>query len=225
MKTSTLRKLSAGVLLLAAAQVNAALITNVTVEDCPDGYNVYGDGTHPEYDYEPAKCINGDGLTDNVIPGQPPTHNNYTWGSSWINKTDTFNYITFDLGAEYTLDALRIWNLNAWTYQPGDQGWMYWGTNTFKLEAATAAAPTTFTTISETITLARAPGTLDYTGQLFDGYNFSARYIKFSNITKITPGDTAHGLSEIQFYGAPVPEPVSAGLLLLGGMVLLRRRR
>ena len=46
-----------------------------------------------------------------------------------------------------------------------------------------------------------------------------------SDAPNFTPDRAGGGISEIDVIGGDVPEPASLGLLLAGGVTLLRRRR
>ena len=222
-----------GCLALAAGSANAALIT------VGDGLTVTASDyltTTPAWYLDSS--IDGTGLTGN----QHGTGNR----SGWLSDTTATNtiaddWIQFDLGDAYVLSTIQVWNNNQSQYQgsginqldiyvsssatdPGDPegagsgNWTLW-----KADATFAVGP-----ISSTYTgfdLATAPGvaTALPTG--------AVRWVRFEvdtnqvggGITSSLPLNSA--LSEIQFNGAPVPEPTTTALLGLGGLALILRRR
>jgi len=76
-----------------------------------------------------------------------------------------------------------------------------------------------------TFNLDIAPGVADIDfSKLLALDEWDVRYVQFNILSNY--GDPSHtGLSEVQFHGVPIPEPVTLTLLALGGLALLRRRR
>ena len=75
--------------------------------------------------------------------------------------------------------------------------------------------------------LNQAPGSTPLAAQVFTPSPFQARSIQFALTSSYNSFDARIGLSEVQFYGSPVPEPSTmAGLLGMGAMgVALTWRR
>jgi hypothetical protein len=190
--------------LMVSTTVNAELITGVVVTEAP------GNGWP---DVSPQVIVDGSGLY-----GDPQWH--YTgYGITWISNTNGADMV-FDLGQDYLVSDLRIWNNNL-------SGATWQGTRSFTLEGKASIA-SSYTAV-QGISLNQAPGTdpwsggAEYYGEGFDVPDFTARYIKFSNIQALNP-PSAFGFSEIQFFGTPVPEPMSMMLLSLGTLGLLRKK-
>ncbi len=148
----------------------------------------------------------------------------------------------FDLGAEYDLDEIRLWNANI---AHGDAGLMGWNARNMSIHVAGdgATLPSTdaglghyFTDASWTNIwdgdLAQGPGGTDIVqDQLVDPQlildatgNNGVRYVAIDVDSRYDDANHAIALmGHIQIDA--VPEPTMFGLLGLGGMFLLRRRK
>jgi hypothetical protein len=182
-------------------------------------------------------AVDGSGLE----AGNPQGHTNQPNGLMWLNTGDgsfggmpdphpsgDLAQITFDLGGLSLVDSFRVWNYNELN------GFNIRSVKTLTISiASSASGPYTLLTDplnnSTTWTFDEAPGTDGYTGQLFTlPTSFTAEFVRFDILTNYDSAGTDHGfvgLSEIQFYGAPVPEPVTCSLLAIGfvGVFLSRR--
>lgn len=82
--------------------VHAGLITNLTVQSADLGSNA---GMGPE------KAINGSGLPNNT-PALSGGHR-VDWDKHWWGPdTDSSPQITIDLGGEYVVETIHVWNYN-----------------------------------------------------------------------------------------------------------------
>ena len=183
-------------------------------------------------------CVDGSGLDAN----NPPGHTNQPNGFMWLNTGDgsfgggadphpngDLAQITFNLGGLSSVDSFRVWNYNELN------GFIDRSVQTLTISiATTAGGPFTLLTDplnnSTTWVFDQAPGTTGYTGELFTlSSSVQAAYVRFDILTNYDAGGTDHGfvgLSEVQFYGAAVPEPSTWILLGVGaiGLIGLRRR-
>lgn len=128
--------------------------------------------------------------------------------------------LTFDLGANYNLDQVLIWN---WNF-PNNRAA---GVKTLEILAASTIGGATISL--GTVNPAMGPGTINYAGEAFSVTASDVREVKFV-ITEgwgwgNTGADTLIGISEVRFDGTPVPEPSAMALLGLGGLALVRRKR
>jgi hypothetical protein len=165
----------------------------------------------------------------------------------WLNTGDGFfgggadprpggdlAQITFDLGGLSTVDSFRIWNYNEVNANNG-QSFTDRGVQSLTISIGTTPAGPYVPLLnpagtSTTWTFNIAPGSNSYTGQLFTLTTpIQAAFIRFDILTSYDTAGTDHGLvglSEVQFYGSPVPEPGTLSLLAmaLSGFAALRRR-
>jgi hypothetical protein len=175
-------------------------------------------------------AVDGSGLDAN----NPPGHTNNPNGFMWLNTGDGSSggtpdphingdlaQITFDLGALSSVNSFRVWNYNELN------GFNIRSIQTLTISTASSAGgPYTLLTDpnnnSTSWVFNQAPGTTGYTGQLFSfGSPFQAQFVRFDIKTNYDSAGTDHGfvgLSEIQFFGAPVPEPATWSLLALSGV-------
>lgn len=189
-------------------------ITGVTIEGFSAEFTAYG------WDLRAVNVVNGSGLT-----GTPAEHAviAYPGGNSW--QTDTTNYtgwISFDLGAEYDLARLHIWNLNF--YSP------YNGRGAKDVDIYTSLNGIDWTNEGRYL----FPMATGLDGDLgFDvaaGTWSTARYVRLNILSNFGGGDNAGhvGLSEVQFFGdraASIPEPGMIWLVLTGVTALAASRR
>lgn len=169
--------------------------------------------------------INGDGLSDASIvvtndpePGTYPSHA-ATHDTSWrTNEEVAGATITFDLGGDFDLNGIRLWNYNE-TFEgaPQTARGMAETEVSISLDGGTTFAP------AETFTFAEATGDPSYTGETYDFASTQSGVtdVRFTAVTG--HGSDRVGLSEVRFTA--VPEPSVALLGGLGIFGLLRRRR
>ncbi len=153
-------------------------------------------------------------------------------------------WVMLDLGQEYNLDEIRLWNANI---AHGNAGLMGWYSKNMSIHVAGdgAVLPSTdaglgnyFTDASWTNIwdgdLAQGPGGTDLVqDQLVDPQlvldatgNIVVRYVAIDVDSRYDGANHAIALmGHIQIDGTQVPEPTTFGLLGLGGMFLLRRRK
>ena len=175
----------------------------------------------PQYDPGTSanEMINGSELNWGGVPG---AHGTGYIDAAWLTKTDGSEigfdtpadaFATLDLGAEYELGTLRVWNYNEYAIV---------GVATMYLEVSSDNVTYVDSGLG-LISLTQAPvdNTYDYS-ELVDLGGVSARYVNFDVVTvHAYPGGA--GMSEVKFY--EVPEPATIALLGLGALALIRKRR
>jgi len=187
---------------------------------------------------------------DSLASAQAAVHNYGSFTESWVTVDSTADYfatgfgatnppsVVFDLGADSVLSNILLWQ-----YQNDGGGVINVGnhTRTLDLRFNTAAqGPSTFSGSATTLTmLPVVDGDGLGNGNDLNGVNsaqtFSlggtARYVQltvtdnYRGFQGIVNGGDRAGLGEVRFVGQAVPEPGSAGLLLLAAGALTRRRR
>lgn len=178
-----------------------------------------------------SNVLDGDlglaGSPDNTMWVTP---NQSTW------EAVALQWIKFDLGAEYELSTIKVWNYN----EGSAANWLKRGLKQADIQYAATQADylnNNFTTITglADVFFAQAKGypyqtAADYTLITLPA-NFTARYIRFDvdlnwSLSTDISARWAVGLSEVEFAQvASIPEPASMGVLGLAAAGLLLRRR
>ncbi len=163
------------------------------------------------------QAINGSGIDDPTIietrdpePATWPAHSTSRY-DNWLDNGEGGDPdITFDLGQEYDLSNIRVWNHN----ERNDRAIK-------DVDITFSTDGTNFGNLLDT-TFPQPPGDASYTG--FDqdlSSIITAQYIKFDVQNNYGTNDYT-GLSEVRFVA--VPEPASFALLALALAGLLTRR-
>ncbi len=198
---------------------SAELITGVTIHDVSSSLAHIGEADL--FDRMASYTVDGSGLNING----PGTHSCGPDGTMWLNGginyaygyNDTDPQITWDLGALYNIDTMRIWNYNEWSGVAG----LLTARGIHTTDVLYSADGTNYTLLNN-ITLNQAPGsdTVDFSQVV--PLNLEAEFIRFHNITDFPGADTGFvGLSEIQFNGTAVPEPSILALIGMGAFALI----
>jgi hypothetical protein len=164
----------------------------------------------------------------------------YEQDNTW--DPDTFDeYIQWDLGAQYNLDSIQVWNYNDGSrYDSGINQLDIWVSSLASPGDPEGGDAADWTLLGEDVNLSKAPGANGYTGvdlETDTGISLpgsSVRWVRFEADSNHWDGGgfgndgslfskNAVALSEIQFTA--VPEPASLALMGLGGLMLLPRRR
>ena len=142
------------------------------------------------------RLVDGSGLSD----GLHSTH----YGDMWLSEPGASPTLRFDLGAEYLLSDMHVWNYNqvSQTGVPLTNR----GVRTADVYVSTTGIgdptsdPSEWTLLSADLLFAEAPGTAGYAGQSYEvsAAGVEARYVLMTNMTNW--GGTHTGLSEVQFW-------------------------
>lgn len=172
--------------------------------------------------------VNGNGLGIDGSHTTVPDLNMWLSSGGAFGGEDTDPFVLFDLGDEYIIDSIRVWNYNERSGFNGADGFVPYtrrGVNEVAIEYGTT--PALGATVPGITNFAEATGLSTYTGETFDGFTpFIARYIRFDIASNHGGDNNFYGLSEVRFDGRPVPTPASLPILTLGlGLIAARRRR
>ncbi len=177
-------------------------------------------------DTSPLRAYNGSGLSDtsgvetgDAVPAAWPTHGagGTTTRTQWLSASstgDALRWIRFDLGQAYHVTGMHVWNYNA--ANQTNYGFRY-------VDVLVSTNGVDFTKVAADLELARASGLTTYAGETYTIPCGAVRYIQIEGLKSRNWGGSMCGLAEVRFLA--VPEPATCGLLCLGTIALLRRRR
>ncbi len=129
-------------------------------------------------------------------------HSNVPDGGMWLTNgtfaapNDTTPQITFDLGAAYVVDTLKVWNYN-------ESGLPSRGISSARISVA--GADQVFSPLIDAQAFTVAPGTPGDFSQSIALGGATARYVRIDNITNAGDGLAFAGLSEVRFDGTLAP--------------------
>ena len=214
-KSGMMLTLSVVMLLVAATAQATVFISGVSIE----GFSAEQNNTS----FAANNIVNGNGF--NAGAG---THTNVWNSMNWQTGapvTIADQWITFDLGDEYDLASVSIWNFNRDAgAQGGGDDFTNLGIETMDILVSTDNS--TWENLGG-FTLTEASGLSTYAGETHNlsAANENIRYVQFdvSTIFNSSPGGPQVGLSEVRF--TEVPEPATISLLGFGGVLALVRRR
>jgi hypothetical protein len=180
-----------------------------------------------DYNRQAFRITDGSGLGS--VGTLYRTHSNNPHQTMWLSHNpagfpalDPNPYVIVDLGAEYLVDSMHIWNYN-------ESGSLTRSVKDLDIRSSTTLGsggnpPATDTfELEQSLVLLAGTGSGSYEGQRINfDTAFLARYIML-DVNSNFGGDD-YGLSEVQFF-AVVPEPSSLGVIALGALGLLARRR
>lgn len=152
-----------------------------------------------------------------------PTHSTSKLGVSWLSNSAPPGNIVFDLGAEFTIERLAIWQ----------------GGPTFKASTLAVNGITLETSRDLAFTIPNAAGSFNVPSQDvgasshpvndFDLTDSVGRYVRLTiNSNYGAPGNVSFGEIAFDVSSTPVPEPSSIFIVAVAGLSLfagrLRRR-
>lgn len=186
-----------------------------TYADFIPGVTATATSTYPSApDLAPVSLCNNAGMTDQRGPVGDPTAKSIPSGPFWHTEIDVLTAtVTFDLGASYNLDEMRIWNLNQLNHAERcvkHATIMYStdGTNYVELVDTNGAEDGNYTIPQIAVENAQNDYSLaiDLTG-------ITASYVSITALDAHGSGDfldpaNCVGLSEVRFYGEAVPSEV-----------------
>jgi len=177
-----------------------------------------------------GNIVDGIGRTTTSPDGDPGDVEGM-WLSSGVGfptgePDDTDPFVDFDLGALHSIDAVSIFNYNeALTGRGVDEFEILVSNDNFASDIRSLG----------TESLLIGTGDENNPQQIISLGGIAARYVRFdilSNHNDVTFPDSSPdtdfgfvGLNQVEFFGAPIPEPTGAALALLGAAALVRRRQ
>lgn len=186
--------------LTGAAEATAAVIPLVSA--------TASTGLGGGFDRSAVHTVDGTGLVGDA-------HRTVPDGEMWLSNgtfaapNDTTPFITFDLGATYNVDAMKVWNYNELNLP---------NRGIASARISIAGADQVFTPLVESQAFNAAPGTESDFSQSISLGGAAARYVKIDNIANLGDGNAFVGLSEVKFDGTlaagesrtlPLPATVS----------------
>ncbi len=242
MKTTLVMFLVSGTAAVAASAIIMPTVSSVTNENAFSGQGF-------------TFVVNNSGLTpavntgDSLASASAALHTYGGFTESFVTNASTTDYfatgsgattppiVVFDLGTDTALANILLWQYQNDGGSPSSVGNH---TRSLDLRFNTAAQGSgSFTGSTTAITMlpvadADGIGGNDLGGtnsaQVF-GLSGTARYVQltitdnYRGFQGVVNGGDRAGLGEVRFFGEAVPEASTAGLLLLSGSFLARRRR
>lgn len=198
-------------------------ITTVSVFDFSSEFPVFGRVAN--------NTVNGSGIVGDLHQATDGPGMWHTEFGDFVPGSNNFAHITFDLGASYDIDEIKIWNYGE--THGGGTGFTRRGVSNLRISTASTDVSPTFTTVGD-FTLSRAPVFRNSAGEyLFGSESLSVaaqniRLVRFDILgSHWNRDDDVVGLSEVAFNGniTAVPEPSAFVLLGLGTLAFGLRRR
>jgi hypothetical protein len=224
------KKLLPVLFLFAGFQVNATVITGVTIADVSSELTSI-------YSRAATMTIDGSGgVSLNSLTG---AHNNLPDGGMWLSSgtccgnvdephvtaaDGQLAHIVWDLGAVYDISRFNVWNYNEINGTFTQRGANSVGITT-SIAGNLSGLSNSVGSLLGNFNFTEATGLNSYTGEMFNSA-FTGRYVRFDIITNHGGDYNFAGLSEIRFDGtlAVVPEPSTLAIFALGLMGLASRR-
>jgi hypothetical protein len=160
--------------------------------------------------------------TVGIVSGSGATamHNNVNADNWLTNGVSVDEWISFDLGQAYDLNAIYLWNYNE-NHSSGEGRDIKDFTVEVSANGSTWVAPSSggSQTAAEVLEATTPHGaeTLAMTAS-------NVQYVRFT-IDSLHKTQAYGGLAHVGFEGTAVPEPSTTALLGLGGLALILRRR
>jgi hypothetical protein len=151
--------------------------------------------------------------------GGPDTHfsADASTGTFWLsapNTTAADQWVVFTLPGLYDLTSTKVWNYNE------VPGYGYAARGVATMDVLVSSDGASYTNMgSRSVSVAPGDSVTPFGDTLPLGVT-GVRYVKFDIFTAINSTSYV-GLSEVQFFGSPVPEPSTLALLVAGAITLL----
>lgn len=185
----------------------------------------------------PSNVIGGSALDDSgtafnsgqvnatmIFDQQSGTINEIPYGQThyWLSQSSHANaYIVIDLGAQYTLNQIDLYNTHNWYYNDR-------GTGQFKIDGANAVTDTgnitgydifgaTSTILTGALNAQNGDSLINQSFSVSNTGNY--RYLKFTalSVAAIHPiSSLAYGLNEMKVYASAAPVPTLPAIWLIG---------
>ncbi len=216
-------------LFVVAADARAEMMPGAIGNDGANGFDgsisvVVSSVVEPASGRDGPAAINGAGLSIDGAHTAPEYGNEVSWLSS---SSDLTGYFAVNLGGAYELDHLQFWNFQGLARSNR-------GIKTADIYVSTFATPANYdfannsewTLLIDNQTFTEAPEREDIDfSQIVDLLDTNARWVGFDIQSNYGGGFT--GLSEVQFFGAVVPEPSTwlLSLFAIGAALIVGRLR
>jgi methionine-rich copper-binding protein CopC len=146
------------------------------------------------------KTVDGSGLSDPLAPDA--THST-DWAQMWLSNAEASPTIRFDLGGEFLLTGMHVWNYNQ---VAGGTDLTGRGVQSADVWISTTGIgdpdsdPSDWTLLSDDLLLTQATGDAAYEGEDYAlGGGELARFVLLTDIVNFDGGDYT-GLSEVRFF-------------------------
>lgn len=221
---------AAGEYVIADAVAFSMGVTTDTGYIDPTTLTAYASTTISSSNRAPSQAVNGAGMDDSLETFHVATNNgeNVNWMS---DAGDTAGWFEVDLGAEYLLGSMKVWNFTS-TNRPERE------VQSVDVYVSTALTPGShnyatdpdWTLVLDDVLFSQIPAGPNSSPELLDfgpsGVN--ARWVALDILSNY--GDNYTGLGELRFYALQVPEPGTvaaalSGLLVALGLGWFRRTR
>lgn len=207
--------------------------------------NVIGSSL-PEIGRDEDNLVNGSGLGVDVITSDLIVNTGQPNGNNWNTETSTAD-ITFDLGSIFNIDFLQIWNFND-SFGNNDFGATSIDLLVSNVGTNAQNADFSGSMVLATLLINEATGSLRYFGENyrfngkmesdipeelggdlndFSDVNVQGRFVRLANLDGSDSFGGRTGLSEVRFYGTPVPLPGAVWLLgsaMIGLFAISRKK-
>lgn len=207
----------------------AEIITGVSVSDFSSEFPAFGRVAD--------NLVNGSGLVGDLHRATQGSGMWHTEFGDFVPAENNFAHVTFDLGASYNIDEVKIWNYGEYNFNAVRPDRLtFRGVSELRISIATSDVSPTFSTIGD-FSLSRASVVQNAGEFFFESESLSVaaqnvRLVRFDILDDhwINVTNDVVGLSEVAFSGSvtAVPEPTSFALLGIAttvGLVVRRRRK
>lgn len=208
--------------------------------------NIIGSSSPETIERDEDNLINNSGVAVDAITSKLIVNTGQPNGNNWNTTTPTAD-ITFDLGEIFNIDFIQIWNFND-SFGNNDFGASSIDLLVSNIGSNAQNADFSSSMVLTTLLLDEATGSLRYFGENyrfngkmeseipeelggdindFSSTNVQGRFVRFANLDGSDSYGGRTGLSEVKFYGTPVPLPAAVwlfGSAIVGLFTITRKR-